>query len=479
MNSHPLAFVDVETSGSNVTRDRIIEIGILRVERDDSVRAYKTLINPRSHVPPYILEMTGINSLELSEAPDFGDVTQEVYEMLEGCIFVAHNARFDYGFVRNEFKRQNLTYSAKVLCTVKLSRMLFPQYSRHNLDCIIDRFQIPCRSRHRAFDDAQVLWEFFRKLRDEYTHLPLQETIQMLLRKPSLPPRLAAGTTEELPESPGVYIFYGDGQVPLYIGKSTSLRGRILSHFSGDNASSTEMMISQQVSRVETIQTAGELGALILEANLIKERKPFYNRRLRAAEALVVIRQSTTRTGYATAVVSEEDAIDPDRLDNLLYVAGSKQKAKAFLRSLCEKHGLCARMLGVDRGSGECFDAKLGKCSGVCRGDEPAKLWNARFDLAFAPFRVPAWPFPGKVLVREVDSDRQRADIFLFDKWCYLATVKEGDYEALYETSYSYEFDPDIYKILRKALRGTARMGLSISPIDTTRQFFRYKETSS
>ncbi|MCX7997086.1 MAG: exonuclease domain-containing protein [Patescibacteria group bacterium] len=461
---HPLAFVDIETTGSSVTADRIIEIGILRVDAGDRVTEYKTLLNPHTHIPPFILEMTGISPSALREAPDFRDVMQDVYELLEDCIFVAHNARFDYAFIRNEFKRQDYTYSAKVLCTVKLSRLLFPHHNRHNLDSIIQRFGIACENRHRAFDDARVLWDFYRIVRDDHPHLPLEQTVSSILRQPSLPDHLGINATRELPDTAGVYLFYGEGEVPLYIGKSRSIRSRVLSHFSGDNTSTTELMISQQVRRIETISTAGELGALILEARLIKEQKPLYNRRLRSVESLTAIRLRPNTKGYLTAIISENGMLDPDSLSEVLFIAPSRGKARDYLQEMCEKHGLCPVLLGLEKGT-RCFDAKLGKCTGVCSGDEPLESWNARFLAAFQGTRIPEWPFSGPVLVREIDPQSERTDIFLFDRWCALAKIDESDLSELQTTRYEYHFDPDTYKILRKFLTKKRINGLSIYPV--------------
>lgn len=452
-NVPPLAFVDIETTGSSPTGDRIIEIGILRVEDDEIVRTYETLINPHSYIPDFITEMTGIDSSKLKSAPDFADVQESIYEMLEGCVFVAHNARFDYGFVRNEFKRFGYTYTAKVLCTVKLSRMLFPEQKRHGLDIIIDRFGIECENRHRAFDDAKVMWEFMQKIRNDYPHLPLHDTIHHIIRQPSLPQHIDAGHIDGLDEIPGVYLFYGDTDLPLYIGKSVSLRNRVLSHFSGDHTSTTEMVIAQQVQRIETITTAGELGALILEAQLIKEKKPMYNRRLRAIEKMTVIKEGKDKDGYSIAVIKEQDHLSAEELKDVIHITGSKRKAKEFLETICKKNNLCKKMLGLEKTSSTCFDYKLGKCSGACCGNIKPALYNAQFKLVFDPVRIPLWPFDGPILVKEWDNDREVTDVFLFDKWCFLAKLTPDEVPDLDDTSHEYVFDLDTYKILKRYIQ--------------------------
>jgi DNA polymerase-3 subunit epsilon len=454
MITQPLSFVDIETTGSSANGDRIIEIGILRVENGKVVNTLKTLLNPHSYVPLFIQDMTGIRQSELKEAPSFQDMMQEIYEILEGSIFVAHNARFDYGFIRNEFKRHGYTYTAKVLCTVKLSRMLFPMHQRHNLDTIINRFGLVCESRHRAYDDAKVLWDFVQKIENEYPTLPLQTTIDHLIREPSLPRHIESEQIDFLEEIPGVYLFYGnDSDLPLYIGKSRSLRNRILSHFSGDNTSTTEMVISQQVQRIDTRTTAGELGALILEAQLIKEMKPMYNRRLRSLERLTIVKESTNKDGYKTVTMHEVDDVPFMVLEEIVHIAKSKAQAKQFLEHACKEQGLCKKLLGIEKTKSCCFDYKLGKCKGACLEEEPVDLYNARFALAFEGSRIPKWPYPGPILVTETDQNRQLTEVFLFDKWCCLAKLDEADVQNLDQTSYEYEFDLDTYKILKRFLQ--------------------------
>lgn len=154
-----LAIVDVETSGTGL-HDRIIEIGILRIEDGVCVETYRTFIDPERPLSPWITKLTGITEHDLSGAPFFADVADEVARLLRGAIFVAHNVAFDYAFIKGEFERLNRFFEARCMCTVRLSRVLSPRAKRHNLSAIIRRHKLVCESRHRAFDDAHALWQF-------------------------------------------------------------------------------------------------------------------------------------------------------------------------------------------------------------------------------------------------------------------------------------------------------------------------------
>lgn len=284
-----LAIIDVETTGGSSSFDRIIEVGVLRIENNIIVRKFESLINPQMVVSPFIEKLTGISSQSLEDAPTFYEIKDELKEILTGAVCVAHNARFDYSFIKNEFKRFEMEFRAKQLCTVKFSRLLFPRYKRHSLDNVIERFGIECARRHRAFDDAKAVWEFIKKVPEHVDEEKIKKAYFTVIKKPSLPPLLLKGEIEKLPEAPGVYMFYGDGELPLYIGKSINIYDRVLSHFNSDTDSSRELEISQQVKRIETIKTAGELSALILESELVKKMQPIYNRKLRYSRRLTYL----------------------------------------------------------------------------------------------------------------------------------------------------------------------------------------------
>ena len=165
-----LVFVDLETTGGNAAYHRITEVGIVRMESGEVVEEWSSLINPECRIPPYIESFTGITNEMVACAPRFADIAALVLEKLQAPpamspaqrapIFVAHNARFDYSFLRTEFRRLDVNFSARVLCTVKLSRRLFPEYPRHSLDAVMERHQLRCTERHRALDDTRVLSDF-------------------------------------------------------------------------------------------------------------------------------------------------------------------------------------------------------------------------------------------------------------------------------------------------------------------------------
>jgi DNA polymerase-3 subunit epsilon len=449
MNFDNLAILDVETTGASAPYDRIIEIGVIRIEKNKIVKKFETLINPEVTISPFIENLTGIVGRQLKDAPLFSEIKSDLAELLDGCVFVAHNARFDYSFIRNEYKRIGVPYSAKQLCTVKLSRLLFPNFSHHNLDSIIERFEIKCERRHRALDDAMVLWDFLQKVGNTTTPGKLQKAFDAILKKPSLPPLLKSKDVEALPERAGVYLFFGKSEIPLYIGKSINIKDRVLSHFINDVDSSTELEISQQIERIETIETGGELSALLLESELVKKLQPIYNRKLRNARRMVTLRQHVTKDGYNTLSIVNGEEIKSEEVEQVLGIFKSVKSAKEHLARLVEEYQLCQKMLGLQKVSGPCFAYHLEKCKGACLGKENPILFNARFVMAFAKTKLRAWPFSGPILVKERRDDV--GDAMVFDKWCYLG--KFDEYEGSQANDLVALSDFDVYKILQGFLR--------------------------
>ena len=185
MYNRNVVFLDLETTGASAAQDRITEVGLIEVDNGYFVREWSTLVNPGIPIPLLIQSLTGINDAMVARAPYFGDIAQELYEAIDGRMLIAHNARFDYGFLEQEFKRIDRDFSAPVLCTVRLSRKLFPQHNRHNLDTLIGRHDIECDARHRALGDARVLWQLAQQWRIDPGEATVLEAMAKLLKTPT------------------------------------------------------------------------------------------------------------------------------------------------------------------------------------------------------------------------------------------------------------------------------------------------------
>ena len=278
--------------------------------------------------------------------------------------------------------------------------------------------------------------------------MPVGETIATLLKTPTLPPRLVATDLEQLPNGPGVYIFYDETGQPLYVGKSRSVRTRVLSHFSGDHASSKEMRLCQAVARIESHATYGELGALLLESQLIKTLAPLHNRRLRSARELAVIRKASDARGYATLRIERRSSDEELPISDILGICRSVRQAKALVADLATAHHLCPRVLGLERRKGSCLYRQIKQCRGACTAEEPPELFNARLDAAFVSRRLRTWPYPGPVLLEEANASRTEGHVFVLDNWRLVKALRYGEDGMRTFLPARAGFDHDAYNIL-------------------------------
>lgn len=446
--------LDLETTGGTPLHDRITEIALIRFEYGLETDRWETLVNPGTSIPPFISHLTGITNEMVKDAPTFEEVAHKLYSYIEGAVLAAHNVRFDHGFLKSEFRRLGAMLRQKVMCTVKLSRKLYPQHRSHSLDAIMHRHGLVTHARHRAMGDVELLVAYLELAKRELGEMRVLETVASLLKEPSLPVDLDAAFLDEIPDSPGVYLFYDENDLPLYIGKSVTLRSRVMSHFSSDHASSKEMRIGQQVSRVEWTETAGELGALLLESKLIKQRQPVHNRRLRASKKLFSLSLAGGLNQVPLVNIVTDDEIHPAVFEHLFGLFRSRRAAIEALRGIAKDNRLCPRVIGIESGKGACFAHQLKRCNGVCAGKEAPELHYLRLRQALISHRLKTWPYPGKIGIREHNVASGRTQLHIFDSWCHLATVEdERALEDALETRSSVNFDLDTYKLLQKSLK--------------------------
>ncbi len=443
----PLAIVDLETTGAHPAHDRVTEIAVIEVDGGEVAGEWSTLVNPGTAIPGAIQALTGITNDMVADAPSFRALAAELHARLAGRVLVAHNARFDYGFLKQEFERAGLAYRARTLCTVKLSRRLYPEHARHNLDSLIERHRLDCRARHRAMGDAEAVWQFLRVAQAERGEEVLAVAARQVARQPTLPAHVDRAMVDAVPDSPGVYLFFGEGAAPLYIGKSIAMRTRVLQHFGDDLRSSREMQLAREVRRIEWQRTAGELGALLREAQLVKELLPVFNRQLRRPAELCGFVFDAQRL----RLVQDFDA------ENLPLVHGlfrSRRAALQALRGIADEHGLCLQTLGFEPvRKGACFRHQIHRCAGLCAGKETHQAHHARLAAALAALKNLAWPWRGPVGVLEEDAQREASELHVVHQWCYLGTARsEDEVPGLLEGARRLRFDLDQYRILQKHL---------------------------
>ena len=460
--------LDLETTGGNALQDRITEIAAVRVEGGIEVARWSTLVNPGVRIPYFIEQLTGILNTMVADAPAFDEVGPTLLKLLDGAVLVAHNVRFDHGFLQHEFARMGVTLRVKTLCTVRLSRLLYPHVKGHGLDAIMQRHGIATAARHRAMGDVEVMQQWLALMAPAFGMDVLRTHAQTLLQgSAALPPKLETPVTD-IPEAPGVYLFYGEGKIPLYVGKSVKLRSRVMSHFQAATREPREMRIAQEIRRIEWLETAGELGALLLEARLVKQHQPIHNRQLRRASSLSAWRLDPDPHSRPLLTLVQANTLDPSQFGNLYGPYRSRNQALSHLRELADQHGLCLQAVGLESGKGRCFAHQIGHCKGVCCGEEAPERHHLRLQLALVADKLRVWPFAGPVGLREHNPRTQRSEVHVFDQWCHLGTADSDD--ALQDTLQSrpevLAFDLDTYKLALKYLLHPGKPGVLMVPLN-------------
>ncbi|NIP50157.1 MAG: GIY-YIG nuclease family protein [Gammaproteobacteria bacterium] len=453
-----MVLLDCETTGSIPGRDRLTEIALIEIEKGEVIDQWQTLINPGITIPAFITRLTGISNEMVADAPSFHDIARELKERLENKVLVAHNIRFDYSFIKQAFSDAGIEFAAQTLCSVKLSRKFYPSFKRHRLDDIINRLQLTISGRHRAMTDTSVILSFFERISMDFDPQDITAVCKHFLNKPSIPSQLHESEVTKLPNTPGTYRFYSENGNLLYVGKSVTLRTRVLSHFSQNLSNSREMNINRQVHHIDYDKTPSDFGALLLENLQIKLLSPTYNRRQRRQRKLYQFELTTDELGYIKLHLALADMTKPPAIFNRYGLFRSKSQAINQLKKIAGKHRLCHRLLGLEKKrEGACFAYQLKKCPGSCCGKETATQHNLRLELAIQELKNLSWPWSGPVLVIEqpLSGNYDDTHYHLVDQWIYLGRVK-NDAEALERWWDSrndpVSFDLDTYQILLKFL---------------------------
>ena len=442
----PLVFVDLETTGANFANDRVIEIGIVQVDQDGGAREWSSLVNPGTSISSFITGLTGITSEMVATAPGFEQLLPVIIEKLSGRLFIAHNSRFDYSFLKREFGRLGVQFRSPNLCTVKLSRKLFPTHHRHSLDALVTRYDIQVNDRHRALADARVLWELWQRWFGLLPSETIHTTIDAIVGRPVLPEQIDPNLIDDLPEGPGAYAMLGKEGDLLLVKRSGNIRQHVLAHFSPSNR---DTALARNTWHIEWRETAGEFGARLAELELASSRR-------KSLDELCSWRLNQHGEGDFRPELVFDRLLDFSITPDLFGLFMNKREALQTLRKIVEAHHLCHSLTGLGTGKPEeaCIGFKQKTCRGACVGKESISLHSARLMAALAKLKVNTWPHSGPVALIERDEFGMREDFHLLDHWRYLGTVQnEAMLHELLNSRSEADFDPEIYRIVTRFLK--------------------------
>ncbi len=380
------AIVDIETTGGYADNHRITEIAIYHHDGIAITDHFYTLINPGRSIPEYITGLTGITNEMVSQAPPFEKVADAIYNLLDGKIFVAHNAHFDYSFLKKEFEEAGIAWRAKKLCTVRLSRKIIPGLRSYSLGRLTESLGIEIRNRHRAAGDAEATAQLFSVLISRDTQGHITQTLKHNSGETILPPNLPKEEFDQLPAKAGVYYFLNERSQVIYVGKANDIKKRIAGHFTGDAREWSRSNIRNEIHHITYELTGNELIALIMESQEIRRLWPKYNKSQKFKAEAWGVYDYIDRAGYHRFAANMVT-----RGSKPLITLSSKGDAWNFLWEKVNEFSLCPKLCGLQATKGACGNLEAGSCKGACTGAESVKKYNKRIVKAIQSFQEPGY----------------------------------------------------------------------------------------
>ncbi|HXB31257.1 MAG TPA: exonuclease domain-containing protein [Puia sp.] len=371
------AIVDIETTGSYAANNGITELAIVLHDGNKIIERYETLIDPQSPIPQYVQVLTGIRPDMLVGAPLFSDVARRVYDMLKDAVFVAHHVNFDYSFIKFHLESCGFELDVKKLCTVRLSRKVFPGLQGYSLGKLCRDLEIPILNRHRAGGDADATVILFEKILKQDSQGAVGHMLHGKSREQYLPPNLPSEQISSIPYTPGVYYFHDQKGKVIYVGKAKNLRNRVCSHFSNNSTGLRKQEFLRNIYSVSWQDCGTELMAFLFECVEIRRLWPSYNRSLKRFEQTYGLYVYEDQSGYLRLTIEKKK-------QNLTayYSFNSLSEGWQILRKLVSQFELCPKLCFIQKGNEACAGLTDKTCHGACIQSETADDYNRRLRAA-------------------------------------------------------------------------------------------------
>jgi DNA polymerase III subunit epsilon len=364
------AIVDIETTGGSPAGGGITEIAVLIHDGEQIIQEFQTLINPRQLIPAYITGLTGIDNSMVSDAPTFSEIADELWELLSDRVFVAHSVNFDFGFIREAFFKTGKELSSPKLCTVRLSRKIYPGQRSYSLGRICETQKIPILARHRAMGDARATALLFDRMIKERSDV-VYGSLKRNSGETFLPPQFSLSKFRQIPESCGIYYMLNSKGKVIYVGKALNIRERFKGHFSGKVLPQIKEQLKSEVVDLQWQLTGSELMALLLETLEIKRIWPVYNSASKLPRQLWGLFQYQDGSGYYRFQVAKVTKnLKP------LETFFSSDEANQFLKAGIDAYQLCQKLSGLRKLTCEVIQDM--SCLGACKSAEVPDSYNVR-----------------------------------------------------------------------------------------------------
>ncbi len=422
--------VDLETTGGAPGAGGIIEIGACRMIGPRIGETFQSLVRPWSRIPRFISAMTSISNEMVAQAPPIEEVLPRFRRFLGGAVLVAHNAQFDSAFLDFEFRRLfAIGLRNPILCTLRLARRLLPSMRRRGLDAMAEHFGLSTRDRHRGFGDARMAAELLSIFLDMAGQMGIKRLDRLIEFQHAgssgrrierhVPPEAIAA----LPTAPGVYLMHNERGAVLYIGMARNLKRRVSSYFNGGmGLRSRAIELINHVWSIETRTARSSLEAALLEARLIRELKPPYNRMLKNFPQAYIVKLDMTdpfpRLSLSTVLSRRQGLVQLGP-----YIGRCSPRRAIDTLSRLMRLRTCSGRLKPDAATSPCVYGQIGHCTKPCDLSVDQDSYDAQVRRAIDFLRGR----PGPILTQLAAARDQAARAMRFEE----AQRHQRDLDAL------------------------------------------------
>ena len=397
--------LDLETASGRPTPGSIIEIGAYRMRGRQILEPFQSLLKPRMRIPRFVARLTSISDQMVAAAPPVEDVLPRFRAFMGDAVMVAHNAQFDHAFLDFEFRRLfGIGLLNPVLCTLRMARRLLPSLRRRRLDLLAEHFGLSTAGRHRGLGDARMAAELLSIFLEMASQMGMNRLDRLLdhysrgVAGRRIERHVAPEVVAAIPQRPGVYLMRNQDGDLLYVGKATRLRDRVGSYFNGDSHVSGKIAeLVNHVWHIETRPMRSALEAALVEARLIRELKPPYNRMLKSAAPAWFIRVDLSdpfpRLQAVQRLTSRTDVLQ-------LGPFIGRRNIEHSLRALSRLLGLrsCSGRLEPHEDFSPCIYGQIGHCAAPCNLSVGEDLYNQQASRAISFLRGRSGPILSDLL---------------------------------------------------------------------------------
>lgn len=435
------AVVDVETTGNHRGGDRIIEIAIIITDGEKIIKEYQTLVNPQKSINPYVEKLTGIYESMVKTAPTFSEVAEEVFSMLEGHVFVAHNVSFDYTLVEGELNRAGYAFNASQIDTITYARRVFQGLQSYSLGNVCDALGLPHIDRHRAYGDTLATTHLFHLLiKKDSDGSSLKTMLQQGLDEKCLPPLLSKEKILSLPATTGLLSFRTQEGLLFAIEATKNMRKKAIDKLQMWFCDIKEKNVFESIADVEFISTGNELIAKIMKEEAVANERPLVGKIIVSRPPAYAIMIENNSIGIAQLKITYQKEIEDQ--PHILFTS------RTYAKKAAEKIMLEGRFYGnyqqiIEQHNEELKEAQI-------------KKYNTHLATALLSS---TYSYPNQIIIDKASNNQELTVVWIeqgkYKGWAIIAKDQAVTQELLPELVPLKTENTEIQKAIRNHLKKT------------------------